>query len=352
MHIPQFFPRGVTLCAAITLWACGGDRAPPLEPSTVEPAMLRALQDAGVTGPVAATRIGGRGSPSLIRLPEGSPAATHDPGSTGPQPLSIAQAADAPPQDLFFITNPAGGRYMENAPNEVTVEFSFFCISDEITQLFDVTIDELSQEAIDETGGHRGGHSGEKPIGAWDPDQGPATASGTFTTTYTSNIAAGDELMQLFWTANDAGSDCEGLSTLSEALIGVRYGGLQRVAESANLFFDVTTSDHFDVYFATPSTAARTQTAASNFAALSGAPMRLNSASLVFGGLYDIADNWAPPHTTHRIGTDMDIDGPSDTPTIWEQLILAGQAAGFRLCEVHNRNHVHCYGNSRSYSTF
>lgn len=346
------YRASVTLCAAATLLACDSDRPPPFEPTTLHPATLRALEQAGVKGPVAATRLVRPGVPAQIRVPRPSGHERSDAFRPDLHNVSIAQAADAPAEDLFFITNPAGGQVMENAPNEVTVEFSFFCISNEVTQLFDVTVNSLVQEAIDGTGGHGSGHSGDKPVGAWDPDEGPTTSSGTFTTTYTSGVAAGDESMVLTWTAHDVGSDCEGLSTVSMDRIGVRFPGLERVTESANLFFDDITSDHFDVYFATPSAAARTRVAADNFAALSGARMRLNSAALVFGGLYDIVNNWAPPHQTHRIGTDMDIDGPADTPTIWEQLILTGQAAGFRLCEVHNRNHVHCYGNARPYSTF
>lgn len=338
------------MLAVATVWACGSERPAPLEPAALDPATLQALEQFGVTGPVALARVRRGGATEVPARP--LPPAERDPGPPADPLFRAIAQADADPSALFFITNPAGGQAMENAPNQVTVQFTFFCISDRITQLFDVTVNSLTQEAIDNTGGHRTAHAGEKPVGTWDPDEGQTTSLGTFTTTYTSQITAGDEFMRLDWTAHDAGSDCEGLSTVSVARIGVRFGGLVRVAGTAELFFDVITSDHFDVYFATPRAAARTHNAARNFFAASGARMRLNSGSLVFGGIYDIDNNWAQPHRFHRIGTDMDIDGPADTPTIWEQLILAGQTAGFRLCEVHNRNHVHCYGNDRPYSTF
>ncbi len=337
------------LFTAALLGACAEPNPPPLAPSTLAPDVVAALQQSGATGGVAVVRIGGRNG-SLTRV-LAAPSAGWEAGRPVYAPGNLLQPADADPSDLFFITNPAGGQAMENAPNQVTVRFSFFCISDVITQLFDVTVDDLRQDARNNTGGHGTAHVGEKPVGRWNPNTG-APSAGIFTTTYTSEIASGDELMLLSWTAHDVGSDCEGLSTLSFAFTATRFLGLQRVTGTANLTFGAITSDHSDIFYATPNTAQRTQRAARNFFALRRAAMRLNAASLVFGGINDIANNWASPHRFHRIGTDVDIDGPADNATIFQQLILAGQAAGFRLCEVHNRNHVHCYGNARPYSTF
>jgi hypothetical protein len=64
----------------------------------------------------------------------------------------------------------------------------------------------------------------------------------------------------------------------------------------------------------------------------------------VYGGINDVNRNWAPPHNTHRVGTDVDFDGNADSQRVWDRVILAGQrGGGFARCEVHNRNHVHCY---------
>ena len=33
----------------------------------------------------------------------------------------------------------------------------------------------------------------------------------------------------------------------------------------------------------------------------------VTDASLAYGGLYDYQNTWAPPHKTHRVGTDIDV---------------------------------------------
>jgi hypothetical protein len=37
-------------------------------------------------------------------------------------------------------------------------------------------------------------------------------------------------------------------------------------------------------------------------------PLSLNDMTLPLGGLFDVKHNWAPPHRSHRDGTDLDIN--------------------------------------------
>ncbi|MBI4541195.1 MAG: hypothetical protein HY704_16970, partial [Gemmatimonadetes bacterium] len=103
-------------------------------------------------------------------------------------------------------------------------------------------------------------------------------------------------------------------------------------------------SNHNSVFYATPAVATRTKATSSFYSQLTGSPFIVTAASLVFGGLNDINFNWRPPHQTHGIGTDVDMDGPADNWRVWQKLIRAGvRGGGFKKCEVHFQNHVHCY---------
>ena len=62
--------------------------------------------------------------------------------------------------------------------------------------------------------------------------------------------------------------------------------------------------------------------------------MVLNDISLPNGGLFDINPNWNPPHKSHRIGKDVDIENISRTAELrailekrgWEFIAEGGNA--------------------------
>ncbi|MBI4538356.1 MAG: hypothetical protein HY704_02430, partial [Gemmatimonadetes bacterium] len=212
---------------------------------------------------------------------------------------------DFAPNDLSFIVNPAGPNTAA-APNTITVNWRFLCYDFTqgrwVTQL-NVTIHDVRQVRFEGTGGHLNQHPiGSKPVGRWTPNAG-VTSAGSWQSTYASGVASGDELILFETTVADVGP-CQGPATF-EAVNGVRFGGL---VEIDGIVRGPITSNHNSVFYATPAVATRTKATSSFYRQLTGSPFIVTAASLVFGGLNDINFNWRPPHQTHGIGTDVDMD--------------------------------------------
>lgn len=350
-------PRGfipISL-AVLAVAACSEPGTGPAAPGTdvppTDPAVEAAVRAAAPSGPAAVAR---------LHRPEGGPKVEVLEGrsvvpSTGPSREAagaVAAAtgpADLPASQLLFVTHPAGGRYVENRPNEVPITWRFFCGQEQLTE---VRVDSTVQRVRENTGGHiSGAHVGDKPKGSWEPSSEVVT-DGTFEQTYTSEIASGDEDLNLFWTVLEEGSPCEGFEVRTFAPIGVRIPGLVGLSEGPDLFFDDITSNHFDVFAVRPDVGSRVGLTAAAYRSITGDRLRVNAASLPFGGLNDVRFDWSPPHQTHRIGTDVDLDSENHSVDLLRIIESLGVAAGFRKCEVHGGNHIHCYGNSRPYSTF
>ena len=72
----------------------------------------------------------------------------------------------------------------------------------------------------------------------------------------------------------------------------------------------------------------------------------ITAATLEWGGLYDIAGDWQPPHQYHRQGGDLDFDDASaeassqEMARVCQKFEFAGQAV---RCELHNGSHFHAY---------
>ena len=252
---------------------------------------------------------------------------------------------DFPEADLSFRLNPAGGRYMLNVSPSMQITWSFFCYdfgTNTFIQLNQVRINNAKQEAIPNTGGHLGLHSlPAKPVASWAPANSAGAFVRTWTSTVTAGIASGDERVLLPSTVQDPDSDCRG-EVQFEASSATRYTGLNLLT---GLRLAPITSNHASVYYAT-SQMQQHAVAANQFYRAStpdSVNFTVTAAALIYGGINDVVNNWRAPHTTHRVGTDLDIDGSSDTPRVWNRLIAAGRRGGFALCEVHNQNHVHCY---------
>jgi hypothetical protein len=244
---------------------------------------------------------------------------------------------------------------MLRADSSITVGWSVFCLvqtpqGTQIFRSFNATINEIEQEAIDTTGGHL--HTeGEKPVGAWTPDSGPLNANAEFVTTYISEIASGDERMTLRYTPLD--TPCAGILDSVVFKNATRVRGLSAMAAYPHMYFDAVGSMHDGIYFIRPTHEDRVHGVVDRYFAQSlqatGAQdsIKITSVSLKFGGLYDIDDNWVTPHETHKLGTDVDMNGRTSTSAQQHQVIGdIGEANGARLCEPHGDptpNHVHCY---------
>ncbi|HEX7117188.1 MAG TPA: hypothetical protein VF212_00260 [Longimicrobiales bacterium] len=354
--------RGAWLMAVVMGVGCAPDRSTEPSVTGAAPEVARAIAESGATGLVAVARVMEPGGRSYVRVvgaepPQASPRLQRASLRLDPVGTQRLVLPDLDPRFLLFITSPSGPNTF-GAPNEVTVVWAFFCIdpfTGQEQQLFDVTVHDISNEARAGSGGHMSEHPlAEKPVGTWDPQSGHTAADGTFMTRYRSKAASGDEEVRLRYTAHDAGSPCADQPAEGLHFIGVRYPGLVPIEAVNGIYFDNITSDHNTVFFATGETVEATYRAALFYLLLTATddeegiePLRVNAASLVFGGLNDVRHNWAPPHRTHRVGTDVDMDGKADSsgdnPRVWNKVKLAARAAGFPLCQVHDLNHVHCY---------
>lgn len=297
---------------------------------------------------------------------------------------------DAPVNELFFVQNPGDGTYTlsdgtplfytEHRPDGVTGIFQFFCIvSGTAFQLMEVTVDSIPHSRATDTGGHIDEeHTGQDSVGRWhsfDPPDG-VVRDGIFEARYTTNEVSQDEEMRFHYTVDEAGSPCEGDKVVVTLRTGTRLldksselAALTRIPDTQKLFFDATFSGHFDTYFLLPEAIEKLNRTAAAFAATSVPAnagsgtfdsLRVNSGSLIFGGLYAVCAAPTPydaiacgGHQSHRIGTDVDLDWhlEDDDRDVLEDIIDTGvDGGGFRNCEVHNGNHVHCFGNARAYT--
>jgi hypothetical protein len=329
---------------ALAAAACTTDRLASPAPHAISPEVRRALETAGPRqGPVMVFQAtsGPSRAPMVAR-----------PGARGGTLATLAPERprfDFAEQDLAFIANPSGGRAMGGVDSTFAGEFTFYCYdysTAQWTQLLNVTVNDVSQQSFAGTGGHGTAHTGTKPVGHWKPRTGNSTADGRFPSTYTSGVASGDEELDLTFTAHDASSPCAGLQTTNFFYNAVRYRGLQLLTAQGGLTISAISSNHTSIYYATPGAIASAYRAQVFYDSMTNHTdhLRVNAASLIYGGINDVTNNWAPPHRTHRIGTDVDFDGNADTQRVWDRVSLAAtRGGGFRRCEVHNRNHVHCY---------
>ena len=329
------FVAALILCAVFS--GCAGDLVTPSPEPKPDASLALRLERYKSSGIVAVSEVVGTGSGiRQYGVMAGAPRADAR--------VPAAFRMDFPESDLQFIVNPAGP-HTGGAPNTITINWSFYCYdfaTDQWKQLFQVDILDALQEAIENTGGHGTRHSlPAKPVGRWNPKTGTTSGAGIWTSTFTSGIASGDELITFKTNVRDEG-DCKG-NVEFYALSATRYRGLQ---ELQGFPFGTITSDHASVFYAT-ATMAGHASAADGFysAATGGTRFVVTAASLIYGGINDVNRNWTNPHVTHRIGTELDIDGSSDTQPVWDRLMRAGRRGGFARCEVHNRNHVHCYDN-------
>lgn len=328
---------------ALAVAACTPDRIASPTPQAISPQIRRLLDEAGPpSDPMAVITadVSDAGTPHLAGTGETGAAATRVP--TGPR-RDMAEA------DLSFIVNPSGGKAMGGADPTAGRAFTFFCYNGSTgqwTQMMNVTVNEMQQSTTAGTGGHGTAHSGTKPKGTWQPATGNTASDGRFVSTYTAGIASGDEQMDLTWTVHDTGNPCTGRTATRPFYNAVRYQGLQQLTAQGGLTLSPIGSNHTSVYYATPDAIAAAYRSQAYYDNLTNHTdhLRVNAASLIYGGINDVLNNWTKPHATHRIGTDVDFDGRADSQRVWDQVTLAAtRGGGFKYCEIHNRNHVHCY---------
>ncbi len=179
---------------------------------------------------------------------------------------------------------------------------------------------------IPNTGGHDH-HDDLRPKGEFEPVSGDTGPFGIWSTVYTAPEAAG---------ITEADVVCGPSNFPSAPLtftIGVRIGGLEQLSAGANYTLvgsfgqpDVK-SQHVQNHYGTPTLVQCIIGLANDYAKkFPGEKLAINDMSLEEGGLFDIHNDWQPPHCSHRLGTDVDIGlVPKKHRKTLRQLILKGE---------------------------
>ncbi|MGI8402008.1 MAG: hypothetical protein ACR2NS_10475 [Gemmatimonadaceae bacterium] len=249
--------------------------------------------------------------------------------------------------DLMFIVQPAGGWKTPGGTPQFTFTLFWNCYleGEDHGQLRNVTVGNITNTPLEGSGGHTGSHSSPKPFGMTNPFTGVTDADGFFTTLYTATEISGDESMDVDWSTSDQASDCVGFSGTDRYWHATRWDGLTPLTPTGDFQFLAIQSHHDNIYYAAAGIDQKVhKTARAYRLAFPADTLWVTAASLVYGGLEDIHNNWKEDHQLHRTGADVDFDGVRDDHTIWDPLgKFAKRVGGFRKCEPHGGSHLHCY---------
>jgi hypothetical protein len=265
----------------------------------------------------------------------------------------------------FFLIAPSG---TTGSTTTYQLDQAWGC-ADESTQGFwqptTVIIDGWQQKALPNTGGHlstNGAHPiGSKPLGYWSATSAATGPDGVFSSTFTSGPVAGEETVDYTVTGV---TRCTGTTSVN-GRYSIALADLTPIVNGINgISVPSPTSAHTSVSYATFSAANASYLTQAVYAGGSGDFIRVTAASLPEGGLNDIAGTWAPPHSTHRSGAEVDMVGRYKKDKVGkdaklvpdanalEAIAAAGRSSGFAVCDVETSRkgvqldrtqwHVHC----------
>lgn len=174
---------------------------------------------------------------------------------------------------------------------------------------------QYQSDPCNDCGGHS--HDTNRPIGNFLSDQGnpigsttqgTTDTSGQLTITYKASQIGGVETLKVWGTQEPAAKD--------EKRLTVRVGGLIPLTEpsGSSFWYRLTgsTSAHSSNHHGTNSTNVATYNIALDYWDETDTTLGINDMSLMWGGLFDINENWNSPHSLHRTGESVDIDRCAD----------------------------------------
>jgi hypothetical protein len=128
--------------------------------------------------------------------------------------------------------------------------------------------------------------------------------------------------------------------------ISVGVGGLVALAESAHDSLIGYRDEHPDNHWCAPAMVAALGALADSFYARYSKRLGYNDMSLQLGGVFDLSQDWKPPHDEHRTGTDVDLRTQDRTPAElrfleerWRR--LSGAPADLAVNEESDPPHYH-----------
>ena len=156
----------------------------------------------------------------------------------------------------------------------------------------------LTVDATEGTAGHA--HTGLKPTGSISPGAVTTGSDGTARATYLASSAAGP--VHLSGTSEGA--------TPAAEMISVDVPGLEPLPASD--WYDLIGGlpehpEHPDNHYGTADLVAALELLAVSFRDRYDARLEFNDMSLEQGGIFDLAQDWEPPHLEHRTGNNCDL---------------------------------------------
>lgn len=182
---------------------------------------------------------------------------------------------------------------------------------------------EFSAKASDlaTNGGHRN-HSFAPDNGDFEQIACSTDSAGLCSVTYDANDAAG--LYELIGTLSSGQSDSKALAVKLDlgALPPASPGGSYVIVRGG-------TSLHPNGTNGTAALVLAVQALANAYSSRSGNALSINDMSLAWGGIFDLAGDWGPPHVLHQTGQSVDINGVSMTDPNKALLYTLATALGF-----------------------
>ncbi len=213
----------------------------------------------------------------------------------GAQSQSAPVTTQISPPQADFIVQPSIGGQVSTIDIDISCSFFGAPIPDcEITNNPPVP-------AEPNTGGHNHSDSG-RPLGTLEPLQGNSGSDAILTVTYTAPDPAG--------VVRVTGSGFHPTYGFFSGTftIGIMVPSLSELPASSDYDRIGIQPIHPQSHFGTSSMLASLTSLAQKYSeGFPGYKLAFNDISLPFGGLFDLAANWAPDHISHRLGTDADV---------------------------------------------
>jgi hypothetical protein len=171
-----------------------------------------------------------------------------------------------------------------------------------------------------------------RPIGALSITSGNTGADGLqFRPSYTAPDVSGQVILRA--TGDPPGATCQDGTPVPSTDFGLCIENSGLLALPAGTTYTLTgqTATHPVNHYGTAAMVDVLQALADSFYVASGSVMLgINDISLVKGGLFDYQATWVPPHSSHRLGVDADID----LPTKSQRRLFLSLVAKFQLRRI------------------
>ena len=168
-------------------------------------------------------------------------------------------------------------------------------------------------DVIEKTGGH-GHHDANRPKGSV-PASGVTDGNGEIKLTFLATEVAGSHNITTTCDSCSNKTAVKKVDVLVPDLIPISPNPPQNADGSYKYAFTAVDPGHVGTsggrqrgeYYLTTEALINLESLVREFATQGWGTIAFNDASLNWGGVYDINNNWRPPHSTHRKGEDIDI---------------------------------------------